>query len=118
MRRRSARSHVAEALPLLGQPFEKRRGRPRLTVPRVEPGHARQHLLHPDLSGVEHGTATIAREAVAVQIGHVDIAGPQRDALIEDARALVDEGPQAALQDLVVADLPPLDAALPGAADD
>src|SRR5215467_3305836 len=116
--RPSARSRIAKALPFLGEPLEERRGRPRLTVPGAEARHVREHLLEPDLIGVEHGTAAIAREAVAVQIGHVDVARTQRDTLLEDARALVDEGPQAALQDLVVADLPPLDPALLGAGGD
>src|SRR5262249_40730745 len=79
---------------------------------------AGEHLLEPALIGVERGAPTIAREPVAVEVRDVDVARPQRDAFLEDARTLVDEGPQAALQDLVVADLPPLDAALLGAGGD
>src|SRR5215813_10525040 len=116
--RDSAHSRVAETLALLGEPFEQWRGRPRLAVARVEARHVGEHLLEPDLIGVEHGATTIAREPVAVEVRDVDVARPQRDAFLEDARALVDEGPQAALQDLVVADLPPFDPALLGAGGD
>src|SRR5262249_14130826 len=101
-----------------GEPLEQWRGRPRLAVARVEARHVGEHLLEPDLIGVEHGAATIAREPVAVEVRDVDVAGPQGEAFLEDARALVDEGPQAALQDLVVAHLPTLYAALPRAGRD
>src|SRR5215813_13028118 len=109
--RGSASAEVPEALAFAGQPLEKRGRRPRLAVASVEGGHIRVHLLETHLIGVEHGTATVAREAVAVEVGHVDVARPERDALLEDARTFVDERPQAALDDLVVADLPALDAA-------
>src|SRR5262245_57830376 len=82
---------------------------------RVEARHVDVHLLEPYLVGVEHGAAAIAREAVAVEVRHVDVARAERNALLEDARAFVDEGPQAALEDLVVTHLPALDAAFPRA---
>src|SRR5206468_10458822 len=63
---------------------------------------------------IEHGPAAIAREPVAVEVGHVDVARAEGDALFENTRTFVDEGPQAALQDFIVADLPALDAAFLG----
>ena len=80
----------------------------------VEGRHVAIDLLEPDLVGVEHGAAPVAREAVAVQVGDVDIARAQRDALFENAGAFIDEGPEAALEDLLVADLPSRDATLLG----
>src|SRR4030095_16833399 len=97
-------AEVAKALALPGQALEKRRGRPRLTVARMKCRHVGQHLLEPDLIGIEHRATAIAREAVAVEVGHVDIARAEGDALFEDTRAFVDEGPQAAFEHLLVAD--------------
>jgi hypothetical protein len=52
----------------------------------------------------------VQREAVAVQVDDVDVAGPGGDAFFQDARALVDQGEDAALHHLVVADLARRDA--------
>src|SRR5215813_10956794 len=92
----SRRPEVAEPLPVLGQALEQRRRRPGLAVLRVEGRHVGVDLLEPDLVGVEHGPATVAREAVAVEVGDVDVARAKRDPLLEDSRALVDERPEAA----------------------
>ena len=61
-------------------------------------------LGEPDLVGVEHRTAAVGGEAVAVQIHDVDVGAALRDALLDDAGALVDERVDAALDDLLVAD--------------
>src|SRR5712691_2900551 len=108
----SAGTEITEALALFRQPLEKRRGRPGLAVTGVEGRHVGVDLLEPDLVGVEHGAAAVAREAVAVEVGDVDVARAKRDALLEDARALVDERPEAAREHLVVADRAPRDAAV------
>src|SRR5712691_290129 len=107
-----AGAEVAEPLPLLGQALQQRRRCPGLAVARVEGRHVGVDLLEPDLVGVEHGTAAVAREAVTVEVGDVDVARAERDALLENARALVDERPQAAREHLVVADRAPRDAAV------
>src|SRR5215470_8554761 len=103
---------IAEPLPVLGQALQQWRRRPGLAMLRVEGRHVGVDLLEPDLVGVEHGPATVAREAVAVEVGDVDVAGAERDPLLEDARALVDERPEAACEHLVVADRAPRDAAV------
>src|SRR6185369_554312 len=63
---------------------------------------------------VEHGAAAMDGEAVAVDVDDVDIAGPEREAFLQDLGALVDEGVDAALEDLLVADRAALDAPLLG----
>src|SRR6266496_1060819 len=114
----SAGTEITEALALFRQPLEKRRGSPGLAVTGVEGRHVGVHLLEADLVGVEHGPAAVARKAVAVEIGNVDVARAERDPLLENARALVDEGPDAARENLVVTDRPPRDAAFLGAGGD
>src|SRR6266850_4146424 len=61
-------------------------------------------VLQPDLVGIEHRAAAIDRPAVAIEPDHVDVARTRRDALFEDARALVDHRVHHALQNFVVAD--------------
>src|SRR6266705_2683964 len=102
-----AGAEIAEPLPLLGQALQQRRRRPGLAVTGVEGRHVGVDLLEPDLVGVEHGPAAVARKAVAVEIGDVDVARAKRDPLLENARALVDEGPEAAREDFLVAHRPP-----------
>src|SRR5207302_8027485 len=53
-----------------------------------------------------HRPAAIGREAVAGEVDHVDVGGAQRDAFLEDVRALVGERVHAALDDFLIADLP------------
>src|SRR5262249_60529241 len=67
----------------------------------------------PDLVGVEHRAAVPDRPAVAVDPDHVDVAGPCRDALFEDARTLVDHRENQPLDDLRFVDRPARDA-VPG----
>ena len=56
-----------------------------------------------------HRPAAPGREAVAVEVHRIDVAGSERDALLEDLGALVGEPQQAALDDLVGRDGPLLD---------
>ena len=58
------------------------------------------------------------REAVAIDPDHVDVAGPLRDTLAENARAFVDHREQQAFDDLVLADGAACDAALRRRVDD
>src|ERR1051326_9375291 len=58
----------------------------------------------PDLVGVGHRAAAPHRPAVAVDPDHVDVARPTGDALLEDARALVDHRVDHALDDLLLVD--------------
>src|ERR1041384_3720398 len=51
---------------------------------------------------MEHRAAAVARESVTRAPHHVDVAGPLRDAFIEDAQALVEQWIEAALEDLRV----------------
>ncbi len=71
-------------------------------------------LAHADRVGPEHQPAAIAREAEAVEPHHIDVAGPQCLAFVEDLAGLVDRGEQHALQDLVVGEAVLRDAELGG----
>src|SRR5574341_2633832 len=71
----------------------------------LETADAVEHLAQADGVGIEHRPAAIGREAVAREVHHVDVGGAQRDAFLQDARALVDERVDAALDDLVIRDL-------------
>src|SRR5262249_53692375 len=62
-------------------------------------------VLQPDAVGPEHRAAAIDRPAIAVEPDHVDVARTRRDALVQDARTLVDHRVHHALQNLVVRDL-------------
>src|SRR5262249_8219416 len=72
-----------------------------------EGGESIANLTEPDLVGVEHRAAAPHRPAVAVDPDHVDVAGPIGEALLEDARALVDHRIDHALEDLLLVDFPP-----------
>src|SRR6202795_3586777 len=84
-------TEIPGALALLRQTLEQPRRRPGLAVAGVEGRHVGVDLLEPDLVGVEHGAPAVAREAVAVEVGDVDVARAERDTLLEDARPLVDK---------------------------
>src|SRR5258708_5654641 len=63
-----------------------------------------QDLLQPDGIRVKHRPAAVGREAVAGEVHHVDVGGPQRDAFLEDLGAFVDEGVDEPLHDFLVGD--------------
>src|SRR5690606_20283825 len=65
---------------------------------------ARQHRVQADLVGVEHRAAAPARETVAGGVHHVDVAGTQRHALLQQLGTLVDHREDAALDDLLARD--------------
>src|SRR5215213_4166801 len=101
------RAEGSEAASLLGDPPQQRCGLQALLA------GARGELLQPlddppgaDLVGVEHRAAAPGRPAVAVEPDHVDVAGPGSDALVENARALVDHRVDQALDDLLPRDQP------------
>src|SRR6516225_3139008 len=62
-----------------------------------------------DVVHLPHGSPAPGREAVAVEVHDIAIAGPERDALLHDLGALVGKAQQAALDDLVGRDVPLLD---------
>src|SRR6187399_2031031 len=64
--------------------------------------HAGEQRRQPDRIGVEHGSAAITRESITHAPDDVDVAGPLRDTLLEDAQSLVQQGIDAALEDLLV----------------
>src|SRR6185503_193740 len=95
----------------LGEFDEQRRGLPHRTlVALLELLDRGQHLVQPHGVGVEHRPAAVGRKAVAGEVHHVDVGGAQRDAFLEDLRALVDERVDQPLDDLVVGDLARVDA--------
>mmetsp|Transcript_48779 Transcript_48779/g.130929 ORF Transcript_48779/g.130929 Transcript_48779/m.130929 type:complete len:400 (-) Transcript_48779:383-1582(-) len=53
----------------------------------------------------KHGTALRRREAVAEDVDDVDVRGALGEALLQDPEALVDEGEEQALDDLLIGDL-------------
>src|SRR5574337_2162620 len=94
-----------ERLAFGGEPGQERRGLPELgVVVRVlrEALHRLHHVEEAELVGVEHRAAAEQRKAVAGEVDHVDVARAGRDALLQDARGLVDQREHQALHDLFV----------------
>ncbi len=87
-------------------------GRQRAPCVGAQAAHRLDHARQPRLLGPEHRSAAVGREAVAVHVDHVDIPGTDGDALVDDARALVDERVQQPLENLLVGYRPALDAEL------
>src|SRR5262245_2864358 len=81
----------AEALASGGE-FDQERRRPVTLIAGLvgELGQPVADIGQSDRVGIEHWPATPGREAIAVNTDHVDIAGPQRYALLENPGALVD----------------------------
>src|SRR5260221_7865271 len=96
--------------PALFGEFDKQRRRLQLRalVALLEFLDRSQPAVRPGAVGMEHRPAAIGRKAVAGEVDHVDVGGAQRDAFLEDVRALVGERVHAALDDFVIADLPRL----------
>src|SRR3954468_15569303 len=101
----------AKARAAAGEPGQQRRRLERLVVRagRIS-GEAVAQVGKPDLVGVKHRSAAPDRPAIAVDPDHVDVARPVGDALLEDARALVDHREDQALEDLLFVDRAALDA--------
>src|SRR2546429_7584137 len=89
---------VIEPPAFFGEFDKQRRRLPlRALVALLEALDGVQHLVQPHGVGVEHRPAAIRRKAVAREANHVDVRGAQRDAFLEDMRALVGERVHAAL---------------------
>src|SRR5678810_500136 len=74
----------------LGEFDEQGRGLPlRPLVALLELLDGGEHAGQADRVGIEHRPAAVGREAVAGQVHHVDVGGAQRDAFLEDVRALI-----------------------------
>src|SRR5262245_51686431 len=70
---------------LLGQPLDQRRDLPARAVLRLVRLDLLRRGLHPEhVVHLPHGAAAPAGEAVAVQVHRIAIAGPERDALLQD----------------------------------
>src|SRR5712691_7566256 len=114
-------SSFVEGLALGREALQERRGLPELGLGvRVlrEPLDGPHDVEEADGVRMEHRPAAGRREAVSRQINDVDIGGALGDSLLEDERAFVDQCEDAALHDLVVADLAAWNARLPGIRDD
>src|SRR5688572_15652755 len=95
---------------LLGQPLDQRGDLPAGAVlGLVRLDLLRRGLQADDVVDLPHGAAAPSGEAVAVEVHGVAIAGPQRDALLQDLGALVGESQQAAFHDLLGGDRALLD---------
>src|SRR5215472_5792726 len=70
-----------------------------------EPMHSANHVVEAERVGVEHRAAARHGKSIAGEIDEIDVGGPQRDAVLQDAGTLVDERKDAAVDDLVVGDL-------------
>src|SRR5947209_3283834 len=110
-RRRTAlpRTERAAAFRELSQ---QRRGRPVVAVRARERFHLVDDGFQPDPVSPAQRPAAERRERVAVHPHDVDVTGPRGNAFVEDLRRFVDQQVHAALEDLVVGDLAPLDAGL------
>src|SRR6478609_9153946 len=96
---------LAQGRAAFGEAAQQGRGRPALAVALMPGGDLVVDLAHADRVGPIHQPAAIAREAKPVQPHHIDIAGPERGAFLEDLACLVDRGEQQAPQDFVVGEL-------------
>src|SRR5579863_7116307 len=61
-----------------------------------------------------HRAAAMCRKAVAIEVNDVDVHGAKRKAFFQDARALVDQGVNATVHDLLRGNLPLRDSRLGG----
>src|SRR6266496_538421 len=103
------RISAVESLAFLCQADKQRRWLPlRALVALLEPLDCVQHFVQAYGVGIEHRSAAIRRKAIAGEIDHVDVGGAQRDAFLQNVRAFVGKRVDAALDDLVVRDLPRL----------
>lgn len=69
------------------------------------PGKPCEHRIEADLVRVEHRAAAVAWKAIPGCIDHIDVTGTQRHTLFQNARALVDQRIDAALDDFLAGDL-------------
>src|SRR5262245_31802946 len=89
-----------------GEFDEKRRRFPRRAlIALLEALDRFQDFIEADRICIEHRPAAKRREAVAGEIDHVDVGGAQRDALVEDVGAFVDQRVDEALHDLFIGHL-------------
>src|SRR5439155_26373929 len=93
----------------------QRGGFPKISVLVAKLADAIVHFLQSHRARIPHGSTAVGGETITVDINDVDVHGPQRDALLEDPGAFVDERIYGSLYDLVVADCAPLDARCAGA---
>src|SRR5437763_2493341 len=64
--------------------------------------HSARHVVEPQRVGVEHRSAAIQRKAVAGQIDEIDVGCAERNALLQNARAFIDEREDQAIDDLII----------------
>src|SRR5262249_10732444 len=99
--RRPVRVEAGEGRAAPGELRQQRGRGPAGPVPSLELPDPGVDRLHPDRVGIPHRPAAVGGEPVAVDVNDVDVAGPQGDPLFQDSRALVDEGVDGPLDDLV-----------------
>src|SRR5437868_1688192 len=82
---------VRELLALRGETFQQRRRRPYTSVLLLELRNSTQHTFQANRVRIPHWSATVCREAVAVDINDVDVAGPQCDSLLQYLCTFIDQ---------------------------
>src|SRR3954466_2926776 len=80
--------------------------------------HGCQHFVQSNSIRVEHRATAITRKTITIDIHNIDITGPQRDAFLQDFRAFIDQGENAALKNLLIGDWTSFDTGLLGCFDD
>src|SRR6185295_1027050 len=117
----TASKHVSLLIELLafgGESFEQHRGFPVFAMCGMIGLHGCQHFVQPNRIGVEHRPPAIARKTITVDINNIDITGSQCNAFLQDFRAFIDEGENAAFKNFLVGNLLSLDTGLTGSFDD
>ncbi len=94
-----------------GQPLHQGR-RPQRLVPRPVGvvGQPIAEAGEPQPIGIIHRAAAPHRPAIPADPNHVDVAGARRNTLFKNAGPFVDHGEYHALDDLLLADRPPVEA--------
>src|SRR5579862_2405275 len=91
---------VRERRVRLRELFQQGSRLPEFSVLPAEFAYAVVDVSQPDRIGIPHGPAAICRKTVAVEINNVDVDRAEREAFLENPCAFIDQGINAAVDDL------------------
>src|ERR1700730_5457076 len=94
-------AEFGEGFALLGETLQQWRGLPPIAEAPLKFADALVDLFQADGVGVPHRSTGIRGKAVAIEIDDVDVHGAKRDAFFEEARALVNQRVDAAIDDFL-----------------